>query len=387
MIQPIKFCVPTMLSEHNCFSLPNVKLIALDIGYSGVKCFTEKLHACFPSLARRSNTDNFISEPNPDDILYRDETGVWIVGASALRGISLQDTNDSERTLYTRQRYDSDMFKVIFRVGMGICLMGEKEIMRGGGRPIHLQTGLPPAYIETDKKDLIDALKGKHKFSIKFGRKQWKDFCFDLQQNCIYIMQQPMGSLFSAAINDDGKQVAKARDYFNAGILGFDPGFGTVDSFVILGGAVKSFDSFDNLGMKMVYKRLAEKIQTVHGIYIPTHAIQKVLLMGYVQAFDKKSMKTENIPITDMLEAANKEIFAEAITKLKITYNYLQEFKYLLVAGGTGEAWTDYIHEHFSGMQNLKIILGNQIDPSLPQIFSNVRGYYFKRAGCLKRKI
>ena len=386
MVQPIKFCVPTVLTEHNCFMLPAVKLVAIDIGYSGVKCFTDRLHACFPSLARKVDATDFIGEPNPDDILYKDDHGTWAVGASALRGISLQDTNDSERTLYSRQRYDSEMFKVLFRVGMGLCLMGEKEFANGGGRPIFLQTGLPPAYIQSDRSNLVDALSGIHLFSIRFGRKQWRDICFELPADHIDVMPQPMGSLYSASISNEGKMLPDAGDLFHSGILGFDPGFGTVDTFVIRGGAMQSYDSFDNLGMKMVYKRLSDQIQNTYGVYIPVHAVQKILIDGYVQVFDKKNKRTENIPVADMLEQCNKTVCEEAIEKLNVTYDYLQEFKYLLLAGGTGEAWTDYIVESFSGMQNLKIIFGNRTDPTLPQIFSNVRGYYLKRAGVMRAR-
>jgi len=386
MIQPINFCVPTVLTEHNCFSLPHIKLISLDIGYSGVKCFTDKLHACFPSLARPADADTFIGEANPDDILYRDERGTWVVGTSALRDISLQDTNDSERTLYTRQRYDSEMFKVIFRVGMGLCLMGEKEIASGGGRPIFLQTGLPPAYIASDSQDLISTLSGDHIFEIRYGRKQWKEFCIELRADHIDIMPQPMGSLYSASMTDDGRMLQEAKDYFRTSILGFDPGFGTADTFVIRNGSIKSFDSFDCLGMKMVYKRLSERIHKEYGVFVPTHAIQKVLMDGYVQKLDKKSMETKNIPIADLLEECNKAVCEIAIEKIKVTYNYLQEIKYLLVAGGTGAAWAEYISEHFSGMHDLNIIMGNQLNPDLPQIFSNVRGYYFRQVGQMKGK-
>ena len=386
MIQPNHFCVPTVLAEHNCFALPTVKLIALDIGYSGVKCFTDRLHACFPSLARKSDADDFIGEPNPDDILYRDEYGTWVVGASALRGISLQDTNDSERTLYSRQRYDSEMFRVLFRVGMGLCLMGEKEFADGGGRPIFLQTGLPPAYIQSDRRDLMDALSGDHLFSIRFGRKQWREICFELKPDHIDVMPQPMGSLYSASISNEGKPLPDTSELFHSGILGFDPGFGTVDTFVIRGGAMQSYDSFDNLGMKMVYKRLSDQIQNTYGTYIPVHAIQKILIDGYVQVFDKKNRQTGNAPIADMLEQCNKTVCDEALEKLNVIYDYLQEFKYLLVTGGTGEAWTDYISEFFFGMLNLKIIFGNRADPALPQIFSNVRGYYLKRVGVMRAK-
>ncbi|MDR0287535.1 MAG: ParM/StbA family protein [Clostridiales bacterium] len=388
MIQPKNFCVPTILSDHNCFTLPNIKLVAIDIGYSGVKCYTDKLHACFPSLARPVDATALIGEPNPDDILYRDENGsTWLVGASALREISLQDTNDSERTLYSRQRYGSEMFKVIFRVGLGLCLMGEKEIAGGGGRPIFLQTGLPPAYIQSDRQDLVEALSGIHLFSVRFGYKQWKEFCVEINPDHIDVMPQPVGSLFSASINDDGKKVPEAKDYFKTSILGFDPGFGTADTFVISNGTIKAYDSFDNLGMKAVYKCLSDQIYKTYGVYIPTHAIQKVLIDGYVQKLDKKNMTTSDIPIVEMLEQCNRWACEQAIEKIKVTYDYLREFKYLLVAGGTGEAWIEYINQHFSGMSKLKIILGNQLNPDLPLIFSNVRGYYVKQAGVLRGKI
>ena len=384
MIQPTKFCVPTVLAEHSCFALPTVKLVAIDIGYSGVKCFTDKLHACFPSLARKTNRVSFIGEPNPDDILYRDESGTWLVGASALRDVSLQDTNDSERTLYSRQRYNSEMFKVIFRVAMGLCLMGEKEFANGGGRTIFLQTGLPPAYMQSDHRSLVDALSGVHLFSIRFGRKQWKEFCFELKPGNIDVMPQPMGSLYSAVINDSSKPLPDAGELFHSGILGFDPGFGTVDTFVIRGGTVQSYDSFDNLGMKAVYKRLSNQIGNTYGVHIPVHTIPKILLDGYVQVFDRKTRSTENMAIADMLEKCNKSVCDEALKKLDVTYDYLQEFKYLLIAGGTGEAWADYIGDYFAGLRNLKIIFGNRTNPSLLQIFSNVRGYYLKRVGAMR---
>ena len=386
MIQPTNFCVPTMLEEHSCFAIPCIKLVAVDIGYSGVKCFTDRVHACFPSLARQVDADSFIGEPNPDDILYRDERGTWAVGASALREISLHDTNDSERTLYARKRYDSEIFKIIFRVSMGLCLMGEKEFATGGGRPIFLQTGLPPAYMESDSQDLICALSGDHLFQIRYGRKQWKEFCFELRSDHINVMPQPMGSLYSASIGSDGKPLQEAKDYFRAGILGLDPGFLTVDTFELRNGGIKSFDSFDTFGMKTVYKRLSDKIKDRHGVYIPVHAIQKVLIDGYVQVFDKKNMQTSNVPVAELLAQSSREVCEEAIEKIKVTYNYLQDYKYLLVAGGTGEAWTEYITQHFSGMHNLEIIFGNQVEPALPQIFSNVRGYYFRCAGQLRSR-
>ena len=164
------------------------------------------------------------------------------------------------------------------------------------------------------------------------------------------------------------------------------PGFLTVDTFVLRNGIIKSFDSFDNFGMKMVYKLLSDRIKNDYNVHIPVHMIQKVLMDGYVQAFDKKNMQTSNLPVAELLDQCSRAVCEEAIEKIKVTYNYLQDYKYLLVAGGTGEAWTEYIVRHFSGMRNLNIIFGNQVEPALPQIFSNVRGYYFKQTGQMSGK-
>ena len=59
-------------------------------------------------------------------------------------------------------------------------------------------------------------------------------------------------------------------------------------------------------------------------------------------------------------------------------YNPPMEFDYMAITGGTGAAWSSYIRnsEYFKDCDTVKIISGNQGDPTLPYIFSNVRGYY-----------
>ena len=56
----------------------------------------------------------------------------------------------------------------------------------------------------------------------------------------------------------------------------------------------------------------------------------------------------------------------------------LYEYDYLIVTGGTGEAWFDIINEYFKNMETLTIVRGSQND-DLPGVFANVRGYYMFR--------
>ena len=66
---------------------------------------------------------------------------------------------------------------------------------------------------------------------------------------------------------------------------------------------------------------------------------------------------------------------------------HLDECQYMILTGGTGEAWYPYFKDRLKGMTNLTIVPGNQHTMGilkgkngeplpLPFIFGNVRGYY-----------
>ena len=381
-----KYCAKTSYVKHNAASAPGIKVCAIDIGYSAVKCFTDNCRASFPSMAIPLKEIAFSGEANQTDILYRDEKGTWAVGSIAVKGMSIRDTNESEKTLYSRSRYDSELFKIIYRVGMGLCLMEEEGIAEGGTRPSVLQTGLPPAYLKSDKRDIVRVLSGLHLFEIKVGNGPWREICFELPTEQVKVMAQPLGSLYSAAFDNNCRMVPDAKQYFTSSLLVLDPGFGTCDTYAVRNRTIDSSESFDNLGMRAVYKLLSDKIYQMYGEDIPVHAIPKVLLTGAVEVLDKTTIKTERYPIEDILSECSEEICRRAINKIQSTYDYLREYRYLLITGGTGEAWWENIRQHFAGMQGLTILKGNQNDASLPQIFSNVRGYYLYQVGDQRRQ-
>lgn len=381
-----KFCAKTSYVKHTATSAPGKKICAIDIGYSAVKCFTDNCRASFPSLALPMKEIEFAGEAGKHDILYRDDKGIWAVGSIALKGMSIRDTNESEQTLYSRNRYDSELFKIIYRVGMGLCLLEEEQIENGGNRPIVLQTGLPPAYLKSDKRDLVRVLSGLHLFEIKVGNGQWKEICFELQPEQIKVMAQPLGSLYSVAFDNNCRMVPDAKKYFTSSLLVLDPGFGTCDTYAVRNRTIDSSESFDNLGMRAVYKLLSDKIYQIYGEDVPVPTIAKVLMDGEIEVLDKTAIRTERYPVDTLLQQCSEEICRRAILKIQSTYDYLREYRYLLITGGTGEAWKDNIIHHFSGMQSLTILQGNQNDSGLPQVFSNVRGYYLFQVGDQRRQ-
>lgn len=381
MTQTAKYSAKTSYVPHSAAAAPGVKVCAIDIGYSAVKCFTDNCRACFPSMASPLKDAAFIGEAVQNDILYRDEKGIWAVGSTAVKMLSIQDTNESEKTLYSRNRYDSEMFRIIYRVGMGMCLMRDQQLSSGAAKPIVLQTGLPPAYLKSDKRDVIRVLSGSHVFQIKLGNADWQEIRFELMPDQIKVMAQPLGSLYSAAFDNNGRTIPSARQYFTSSLLVLDPGFGTCDTYAVRNRTIDSSESFDNLGMKAVYQLLSDRIYQIYGEYIPVHTIPKILHTGAVEVLDKAAVCTKSHPIYELLLECSEEICKRAIQKIQATYDYLREYRFLLITGGTGEAWKENIKKHFAGLQGLSIIQGNQNDTGLPQIFSNVRGYYLFQVG------
>lgn len=363
--------------------VPGYWPIALDIGYSAVKGFSPNDVFVFPSFARKTSGQMLaMGEASPYDIQYKDNNGIWNVGYSAIASMTIGDSNDSLNSLYGRNRYFAPMFIVLARVGLGVAMM-QNEFGKPENEKVILQTGLPPAYLTADAPLLKEALSGRHQFSLKIGDGKWINFDISLKENDIRIMAQPMGSLLGATLTSEGLPTPNANRYLQSNMLILDAGFGTVDLFNVLHRQIKSSESFDDLGMKAVLQRTAEKIYQKYHVEIPVHTMQRYLHNGTIQTFDRHTMTTKEEPFEDILRQCSHEVCMETLERIKTMYNNLLDYQYLLITGGTGAAWYHDIKNHFLRMQTLTVIGANQSD-NLPQIYSNVRGYYLYQIGTLK---
>ncbi len=400
MIDPKNFKTQTNFIKRKNPSVPGFWSISLDIGYSSVKGFSPNLVSSFPSYARlikgnRINTAEKEDEESITYILYRDDsTGeIWAVGESAQEMVSSDDTNDSEIALFGRTRYFSPIFKVIAETALAIN-MSSNEFGEYKGQTIKVQTGLPPKYMSSengpgDTEFLKEVLSGHHEFSIQIGKSgKWKKYKFDIHESNINVIPQPMGTLISIATNRDGSQIADARDYFNSKMLIFDPGFGTLDVFDIINGRIplNGYETFDNLGMKQVFKRTCADIGRVYNTRMSVLALQNYLEKGQIISFDRLARKSEYKDFVELLEANNKAVCMEALSEID-SIRKLDEYKYFVLTGGTGYgAWGDLIKDAYSGLTTLKIIDGTQND-DLSCIFANARGYYMYLYNTLKASV
>lgn len=384
-----KFRTKTEFIPRDNSSIPGIWEIAIDIGYSAVKLFCPNMVACFPSYARRvdANFQYALNAPK-ESILYRDcTTGqMWLVGEIAQNTMQRGDTSDSEASLYGRDRYESEMFKVISRTGFGIA-MQSNEFGSPEGRKVIVQTGLPERYMG-DSELLKDALCGKHEFDLKIGTSDWVHYSIDIAFDDIYVMSQPKGTLFSVCIDKNGRFHKDAAKYLSSSVIVFDPGFGTLDLFPINSGVVGHGETYSDLGMKRVLQETSKLLaECEHRIELPVPAMQKYLETGVVPYMNRKGSEIQSgdFDFTDLLGKANVKVCDEAISRMMNAFNLL-DYNYLIITAGTGAAWMSRIQEKFKNVKTLTLLYGNQND-TLSLIYSNVRGYYLYRFNKLHKEL
>lgn len=358
-------------------SLPSgIWPVGIDIGYSSVKAYSPNMLAQFPSFARKLRQHQAtIGELPWSYVLYTDlETNEeWLVGECAQSDNSASSSTSTE-ILFSRQRYYDPMFMVLVRASLGVSVLKN----RFGGpeeRSIKVITGLPPAYIDEDSVTLKDAFSGRHHFSLKIGNSRPIEFDFTLGPDDVWIIPQPMGSLYSVVLGNDGRLVNGYRDYLSKSLLVFDPGFGTLDLFLIRSHSVEWSDTYDDLGMKQVLLNTIERIKKEYGVSYTLPAFQKCLETGNIRVTDRKNFTSKDIPFGSILFEESGKVCDLAIEK---TYTAcpLDHVDYLIVTGGTSSAWGDNLRQKLSGMENLRILKSNLNDPQLPLTFANVRGFY-----------
>ena len=358
-------------------------MIGLDVGYSGVKVFSPNAVACFPAYAVRETapvTKIAIAgydEPEGTDIRYQDEAGnIWSVGETAQDSISVEDTSAGSNALFVRNRYDSPSFKVCMRVGLAAG-MRANSCGNPSGRKIKVMTGLPPKYMASDKDALISAISGHHRFSVMFGSK-WEHFDFTIDKADVNVMDQPEGTLISIATDANMHMMPDARNYFTGKVLIMDTGFGTLDLFPVMRQKISRdmCNTFPDLGMRAVLEDTAREIFSRYNFEVSVPAMQQYLERGFV--FEKTEKGRSKVPFADILEASSRKICQRAVRQIEEIYDPAIRFDYFVISGGTGAAWTDFIKEdpYFAGSDTVVIVRGNQGDPTLPDIFNNVRGYY-----------
>lgn len=356
-------------------------IIGLDIGYSAVKVAYENGFFCFPSYAKRLD-DTMLNLPSDQDILYRDDTTgeVFMVGIVAQEMLDSSSTNDTDGELFSRRRYSDKRFKILCYTALGMALAEKKD-----NKKIIIQTGLPTSFVDGDSSGLKKAFDKIPPFSLKIGKKPWQSFHININPDDIHIMEQPKGALYSYLIRNDGQYVSNAKSILCSNVLILDIGFGTFDFYGVKNRAAICKETIDDLGMKQVLKNTSKSILKEMNEDIRVATLQHNLMTGTVTCVNEDDMRSEERPFSQLLETASKTVMKEAMEKAKSVTNAFRDYQYIIVDGGTGEAWYEDIKEWLSGMKTLQVCPCN-LNDHLPFIYANARGYYMALYNATKQR-
>lgn len=296
--------------------------IGLDIGYSGVKGISPNKYFCFPAYAKRIPENHIVlKEPSDTDIRYRDETGEWVVGELAYDELNATGQMDSEAELYGRNRYYSDLFRVISRTGIALGFM-DNDLKSYNDQKISVQTGLPPKYKNRDSEYLTDVLSGTHIFELKIGKKPWQKFTYTLgSENIAKVMSQPLGALLSASIDKNGKPLPDGKKYLdpnsNTNVLVFDPGFGTTDTYPIRSGIPQVGETFPEYSMHEVLARTCRDIESRYGREFSVSQLLNQLKTGTITVTNRRKMSSDSVDISPLLQKNCKGVCMDVVEKLE----------------------------------------------------------------------
>lgn len=341
-------------------------IIAVDVGYSGVKAIASDKWYCFPSFVKKIGSKLILSDES--DIYYRDQDGLFIVGAQAQELVWSGDTSDAS-SAFDRNRYFTKEFIILARVAVAIGMSGIGDL-----KP-YIQTGLPAAYLKEDASKIRSAFMESGAFEVKIGSGKWKRYEMNFRSNDISVISQPTGTLNSILFADDGEERPSARQILNKNILIADFGFGTFDPYGIMHGKRVMEESFNDLGMKRVLEIASGYLFNDYHVDVRIPQMRKYMKEGSVNVVDIQNMSSKSVPLQPYIDRACHAVADLAMKKLYEVADYFQNYDYLVITGGTGAAWFDILKEKLKNMERLTILAGNEGN-ELPMYMANVRGYY-----------
>lgn len=357
-------------------------IIAVDIGFSSVKGMSPNKRFCFPSYVKK--IDGNLMSVDDDDIYYRDEEGMYLIGTKAQDLVRADDTNDTDSS-FDRNRYFTKDFLILARTAVAIGLMDTDDRKGHPQLKPFVQTGLPAAYLKADAGKIRDVFIKPGIYDIKVGNGKWMRFENSLKSNDVAVMAQPAGTLNSIMIDNNGEMRPDAKQMMAKNIIIADIGFGTFDPYGIVNRKKVLEESINNLGMKHVLETASAYIYNDYHMDIRIPQMRKYLKNGFFKVVDIQKMESKKVALDTYIEKACKEVATEAARKLYEMAEYFKDYDILVVTGGTGAAWIQYFKEVLSGLEDLKIIPGNEGN-DIPMHYANVRGYYMSSYRRLRSK-
>lgn len=335
-------------------------MLAIDPGFDSLKIVangkTFKIPFNVMEIDERKMSEYALTE---DFLLYRDKMGATYRVGQYARELIFSKKEIAEKEMadfYTEDRFISDRFSV----GMDTAIAKAIEVNDLYGCPdleIHVIIALPHSCRDKYAGTISGKLAGQHEFSLKMGKGHEKSYAFYIKNDNIKTVSQTIAAILGETSDEYGNTDKEKAHYLTQGpTLVLDGGYYTFGMVAVSRGGSVDSDAADSdtlHAMKNVNIRLAEKIAyarsdvrhyDVEYLLSKDNGIIRSMHEGKLLELDLNEVKWESI----------QEVSSGFIQVLNEKYNNLLDFKYVVVAGGTGASFYQYLKDYYVGTGIIK---------------------------------
>ena len=327
-----------------------MEIVGIDVGFGFTKAYNGSNAIIFKSLIGEATEIQFHSllgdEAATSNLHVTLDNKSYFIGSYAELQSKLPEfTLDQEQLI-------ENFVKILAITGVGLCSDSQE--------PLNVVTGLPVEYLRRDMRRLKEMIQGIHE--ITFHECDGKDKTKQILINKIYVIPQPIGSIFNLIFDNNGKIRDKSLAAQKLGVV--DIGFRTTDlsifnhlQYIERGSATL------NTGISKYYGALANKLRRESNINLELYRIFNFLESGIIKIRGKELN----------ISSLKKKLYSQAATTIASDLNRRWENDWdidsIILSGGGSVELAEYLSPNIKG--NV-IPIQSEIDARL----NNVQGYF-----------
>lgn len=324
--------------------------IAVDPGFDSMKVIANGKAFKFPFNAIETNERKMNDYRLRDDfmLIQRNDGSTYRVGQYARE--QLYDNKKNIDSFYTEQRFTSTEFQVGLDTAIALAIEKNGMYNDQSNLEIHLIVALPHACRNVYASTIIGTATGPHSFHLRCGREEAKKFTFTIKEANIHTVSQTIAAILGETSDDNGDINEEKFHYLSNGpTLVLDGGYYTLGMVVVSRGGTIDEDKTES-DTRHAMANVNEAVATEIRKYRPDvnhYSIEYLLNKDGGTIRYMENGRANTIKIGEMREQKMYETCADLIEYLNRKYNYLLDFKYIIVTGGTGYNYYPQILQYY----------------------------------------
>lgn len=349
-------------------SKKNIK-IAFDPGFSGGKIIINSLVLNVPFVIIHQNkvTDGNYSLRRVDNnyLACEYEGEKYTLGTAAqeylLRSKKNEKTDSVVEGLFTMSRFHTTEFQIMLKslIGYALCKYEEYTQLTKQSVPFSLQEvddwniyvgiSLPHSYVEEYRQIMKNYLLGndpqnpiRHNISLTIGDTT-REISYKLQPKVV-CNSQLINAIINELLDETGtKEIDDICGTENRPTLVIDGGYKTVGiGLVEKDMSVANATSNTDIAMMNINSRVCDKISE-HTSGYHDYMIDRMAADGEVIRYLDDSGQVREMDVAELKEKETALVANELIQELLLSFDNLLSIKSILLAGGTGQVFQDYL--------------------------------------------